>query len=399
MNTQEQVVPAVIVRPVGARSGARHRSPFLQKVRGVLRACRYSYSTEKTYVDWIVRYIRFHSLRHPGQMGEAEVKAFLTHLAMERNVSPSTQTQALCALVFLYKHVLNRPLGDLGGYAWPKKLPHLPVVLSVAEVTALLQRMDGVPRLLASLMYGTGMRLNEALTLRVKDLDFERKTLVIRDGKGAKDRSAILPDSLVAPLREHLGKVKTLHEKDMREGHGAVSLPFALREKYPSAPTQWGWQFVFPSGHISEDPRELGVFRRHHIFPDTIQRAVHRAAEAAGIRKHVKTHTLRHSFATHLLESGSDIRTIQELLGHSDVRTTEIYTHVLQKGPRGVTSPMDRLALAVPASVAPPAVSPPASVAPPPEPIVTPPEPEQVRPLWRWLRNAAAGLLLAGLHK
>lgn len=387
------------IKPVKQRSGSKHRSPFLQKVRGVLRACRYSYSTEKTYIDWIVRYIRFHGLRHPDQMGEAEVKAFLTHLALDRNVSPPTQTQALCALVFLYKHVLKAPLGDLGGYAWPKKLPHLPVVLSVPEVTALLQHMEGIPRLMASLMYGTGMRLNEALTLRVKDVDFERNTLVIRDGKGAKDRSAILPASLFAPLQEHLVKVKTLHEKDMREGVGAVSLPFALKEKYPGAPTQWGWQFVFPSGHISEDPREPGVFRRHHIFPDTIQRAVHRAAEAAGIRKHVKTHTLRHSFATHLLESGTDIRTIQELLGHSDVRTTEIYTHVLQKGPRGVTSPVDRLAIPpVPIPNSPPAAPPP-PVSRREEPIPVPLSRSQpTGTFWNWLKHAAAGLSLAVLH-
>ncbi|MDZ4197878.1 MAG: integron integrase [Kiritimatiellia bacterium] len=378
--------------PVTQRSGPKHRSPFLQKVRGVLRVCRYSYATEKTYIDWIVRYIRYHGKRHPDQMGEPEVKAFLTHLAVDRNVSPSTQTQALCALVFLYKHVLKKPLGDLGGYAWPKKLPRLPVVLSVPEVTALLQQMTGIPRLMASLMYGTGMRLNEALTLRVKDLDFERRTLVIRDGKGAKDRGAILPESLIQQLQEHLLKVKNLHEKDLREEHGAVSLPFALKEKYPNAATQWGWQFVFPSGNISEDPREPGVFRRHHIFPDTIQRAVHRAADAAGIRKHVKTHTLRHSFATHLLESGSDIRTIQELLGHSDVRTTEIYTHVLQKGPKGVTSPVDRLTLT------PPVIAPTPVVTPPP-PAAMPPAAETTWPLWKWFRNAAAGLMLAGMHK
>lgn len=377
--------------PVKQPPGTKHRSPFLQQVRGVLRACRYSYSTEKTYIDWIVRYIRYHGKRHPGEMGEPEVKAFLTYLAMERNVSPSTQTQALCALVFLYRHVLQQPLGDLGGYAWPKKLPRLPVVLSVSEVTALLQHMSGVPRLMASLMYGTGMRLNEALSLRVKDIDFERRTLVIRDGKGAKDRGAILPESLIHPLREHLVRVNALHEKDLRNGVGAVSLPFALKEKYPNAATQWGWQFVFPSGHISEDPREPGVFRRHHIFPDTIQRAVHRAAEAAGIRKHVKTHTLRHSFATHLLEAGSDIRTIQELLGHSDVRTTEIYTHVLQRGPKGVTSPVDRLTLA------PSAVAPPPAKDPLPE-LHTPPA-VQPSTLWKWIRNAAAGLVLAIMHK
>ena len=387
----------------------------------MLRVERYAYTTEKTYIDWIVRYIFFHGKRHPAEMGEPEVKAFLTHLAMDRNVSPSTQTQALCALVFLYKHVLEQPLEDLGGYAWSRKNPRIPVVLSVHEVQRLLSRMNGMPRFVATLMYGTGMRLQEAITLRVKDIDFDRKTLVIRDGKGAKDRGAVLPDSLVEPLREHLARVRTLHKRDLAAGHGAVSLPFALKKKYPNAATTWGWQFVFPSGNLSEDPREPGVIRRHHIYPDTIQRAVRRAAKAAGIRKHVKTHTLRHSFATHLLETGSDIRTIQELLGHSDVKTTEIYTHVLKRGPRGVTSPADRLdlrdereaAMRSPEKAHPDFASSgaadmsqhspelaerekPESCGPPVAATdqAAPRCAQRTRPLWRWLQGIAAGLIL-----
>ena len=380
-------------------------------------------------------------MRHPAEMGEPEVRDFLTHLAVEGNVSPATQTQALCALVFLYKQVLEQPLGELGRYAWPVRRPRLPVVLCVEEVRRLLEGMRGVPRLVAVLMYGTGMRLQEALTLRVKDLDFRRRTLVIRDGKGAKDRAAVLPESLIEPLKAHLVKVGALHERDLREGHGAVSLPFALKEKYPNAATAWGWQFVFPSGNVSEDPREPGVFRRHHIYPNTIQRAVRRAAQEAGIQKHVRTHTLRHSFATHLLESGTDLRTIQELLGHADVKTTEIYTHVLNKGPRGVTSPADRLGLdggapderSSPASAV-PAPAPVAAAPMPPRPadaspdnrapISSPPvaaiadrgprppaaamkeadvqvshEPPTRQGLWPWLRRAAAGLVLAVLHR
>ena len=412
MNTQDSLQRS----PSGGphRPSPKRRSPFLDKVRGVLRVERYAYTTEKTYLHWIVKFIHYHGKRHPAEMGEPEVRAFLTHLATEKNVSPATQNQALCALVFLYKHVLEQPLEDLGGYAWAKRQPRVPVVLSVDEVQRLLERMSGVTGLIAALMYGTGMRLQEAITLRVKDIDFYRRTLVIRDGKGAKDRGALLPESLIEPLKRHLLRVRDMHERDLREGHGAVSLPFALKEKYPNAATTWGWQFVFPSGNLSEDPREPGVIRRHHIYPNTVQRAVRRAAREAGILKHVKTHTLRHCFATHLLETGSDIRTIQELLGHSDVKTTEIYTHVLKRGPRGVTSPVDRIDLPaerveagrLPETADPYAASVAATVGRGPRPTSAATAPSRhatpcaawAQPLWRWLRGIAAGVIVALTH-
>lgn len=318
------------------------KSPFLERVRAELRVRRYAYSTEKTYLEWIVRYIRFHDKRHPAEMGAAEVRRFLTHLATNLNVAAATQNQALCALVFLYKHVLDMELGDLGSYAWSKKPLRLPVVLTIQEVTTLLGHMEGIPRLIATLMYGTGMRVKEALRLRIHDIDFDRMVIIIRDGKGAKDRSAILPESLVHALQQQMAFRRVIHTKDLAAGQGSVWLPFALERKYPNAATAWGWQYLFPARQVSRDPRS-GVVRRHHLGPDVIQRAVLEAARKARITKPVKTHALRHSFATHMLESGADIRTVQTLLGHADVKTTEIYTHVIRKGPLGVTSPADRL--------------------------------------------------------
>lgn len=258
------------------------------------------------------------------------------------------QNQALCALIFLYKHVLQIEIGDLGDVAWVQRPPRLPDVLTVDEVTALLARLDGVHLLLARLMYGTGMRVIEVLRLRVKDIDIPRGQIVVRDGKGGKDRVAVLPRCLIHDLEAQLAHAKRLHDADLAAGHGSVGLPYALERKYPRAPWSWHWQYVFPSHCLSRDPHS-GVVRRHHLFPNILQRAIGKAAREAGIAKHVKTHTLRHSFATHLLESGTDIRTIQTMLGHNDVKTTMIYTHVVKNGPYGVASPLDRLVSAAPA--------------------------------------------------
>lgn len=315
---------------------------LLDRVRDTLRVNHYAYSTEKTYVDWIRRFILFHNKRHPLDMGPAEINAFLTHLAVKGNVAASTQNQALCAIVFLYKKVLDIDLEGLD-YDWSKKPPNLPVVLSVDETIDLLSRMTGVQRLLAHLMYGTGMRIREALRLRVKDIDFEQNQIVIRDSKGKKDRTAILPQVLVPDLQEQIAHAKRLHDKDLAEGYGSVELPYALERKYPRAPWAWHWQYVFPSYKLSQDPRS-GIVRRHHLYPNILQRAIHKAAAEAGIDKHVKSHTLRHSFATHMIQAGIDIRTVQDMLGHEDLNTTMIYTHVVKNGPYGVASPIDRIA-------------------------------------------------------
>ena len=275
-------------------------------------------------------------------MGAAEVTAFLNWLATERNVAAATQNQALSALLFLYKHVLCRDLPWLDGMVRAKRAVRLPVVLTESEAKRLLAQLYGVKWLMASILYGAGLRQRECLMLRVKDIEFAYRQILVRSGKGGKDRVAPLPESVVQPLQEHLGRVRQLHQRDLAEGFGEVWLPDALSRKRPRAGYQWGWQFVFPSKNRSAEP-ETGVIRRHHLYPDTLHRAVKEAARAAGIIKPVSCHTLRHSFATHLLQSGNDIRTIQELLGHSDVTTTMIYTHVMNKGARGVTSPLDRV--------------------------------------------------------
>jgi len=312
------------------------------QVRNELRVLHYSYRTEKTYLHWIKRYIYFHGKKHPGEMGPVEVKQYLSYLAADKHVSASTQNQALCALVFLYKRVLEMDLGDLGDVAWVKRPPRLPDVLTSEEVVDVLSQLEGVQRLLGHLMYGTGMRVIEVLRLRVKDIDIPRGLIVVRDGKGGKDRVAVLPRILIPDLESQLEHAKILHVKDLALGYGSVGLPYALERKFPKAPWSWQWQYVFPSERLSKDPAS-GVVRRHHLYPNILQRAVRQAAQSAGIKKHVKTHTLRHSFATHLLESGTDIRTIQEMLGHEDLNTTMIYTHVVKNGPYGVISPLDRL--------------------------------------------------------
>ncbi|MBI2314290.1 MAG: integron integrase [Betaproteobacteria bacterium] len=318
------------------------RPRLLDQVRTAIRALHYSLRTEQTYVHWIKRFIFFHNKRHPATMGEAEVTAYLNHLAVDCRVAASTQNQALSAILFLYKRVLGNELEWLKDLNRVKRPARLPVVLTRGEVQAVLGQLRGTKWLMASLLYGSGLRLMECLRLRVKDVDFEYRQILVRDGKGAKDRVTMLPDTVVDPLKRYLERVKGLHERDLSEGYGEVEMPFALERKYPNAGREWGWQFVFPSGNRSADPY-TGVIRRHHVYPDTLQRAVKEAVRNAGITKPASCHTFRHAFATHLLESSYDIRTVQELLGHKDVSTTMIYTHVLNKGGRGVQSPLDRV--------------------------------------------------------
>ena len=315
---------------------------LIERFREAIRARHYSRRTEQTYWYWVRCFVFFHGKRHPRQLGAEQVSAFLSWLATERNVAAATQNQALAALLFLYKHVLDVKLPWVGDLVRAQRPVRLPTVLTEAEVRRLLACVDGVGELMVGLLYGAGLRQIECLSLRVKDIDFAYRHVVVRDGKGGKDRVTMLPARLVQPLQAHLGKVRLLHRRDLDEGYGEVSLPYALARKYPRAGCQWAWQFVFPSANRSADP-ESSVIRRHHIHPDTLGRIVKRAAERAGIIKPVSCHTLRHSFATHLLERGHDVRTVQELLGHSDVSTTMVYTHVINKGARGVPSPLDRL--------------------------------------------------------
>jgi integron integrase len=314
---------------------------LLDQIREQIRLRHYSIRTEAVYLEWVRRYIRFHKYRHPQEMGGPEVEAFLSDLAVRRDVSASTQNQALSAILFLYKQVLQIELPWMDGVIRARRPQRLPVVLTREEVASVLAQLDGTLWLIASLLYGSGMRLMEVLRLRVKDVEFARLEILIRDGKGQKDRVTMLPRKLAAPLELHLQRVRALHEQDLREGYGRANLPHALARKYPNAATEWGWQFVFPSVNRSEDPRSGGIFR-HHLHEKTIQRAVRNAVRRVGLHKPATPHTLRHSFATHLLESGQDIRTVQELLGHSDVKTTQIYTHVLNRGGLGVLSPLDR---------------------------------------------------------
>lgn len=315
---------------------------LLDQVRNKIRFKHYSIRTEQAYVDWIRRFILFHNKRHPATMGKPEVEAFLTHLAVAGKVAASTQNQARSALLFLYKEILDQALPWMDDVASARRPERLPVVLTVSEVKIVLDHLSGTQALLARLLYGTGMRLMEGCRLRVKDLDFEQHQLIVRDGKGFKDRVTVLPDTLIEPLTRHLIRVKTLHEEDLQEGYGAVYLPHALERKYPDAHHAWGWQYVFPSRLRSVDPRS-GAVRRHHADEKGIQRAMQQAVRDAGLTKHATPHTLRHSFATHLLQAGYDIRTIQELLGHKDVSTTMIYTHVLNRGGRAIASPLDQL--------------------------------------------------------
>lgn len=328
--------------PPPSMAPPRPQPRLLEQVREVIRARHYSFRTEETYVQWIKRFILFHEKRHPQTMGAAEVQAFLTDLAVTQHVAASTQNQALSALLFLYKEVLRQEIAWLDDVIRAKKPTKLPVVLTRDEVRRVLQHLEEPAWLMASLLYGAGLRLMECLRLRVKDVDFAMHQLTVREGKGAHDRVTMLPDSVMEPLQHHLHTVQQLHAVDLEEGYGSVYLPYALERKYPDASHDWIWQYVFPAAKRSLDPRS-GIERRHHVLPLVLQRAVKAAVRRAGIPKAASCHSLRHSFATHMLEQGADIRTVQELLGHKDLNTTMIYTHVLQRGARGTRSPLDGL--------------------------------------------------------
>jgi len=318
-------------------SAAKNRKPrLLDQVSAAVRTRQMSRRTEKTYKSWIRRYILFHGKRHPRDLAEPEINAFLTHLATRRKVSASTQNQALCAVLFLYRHVLEIDLGDLGEVIRARRRRKLPVVLTQQEVRTILRRLTGTPRLVATLLYGSGLRLSEGLRLRVKDLDFDYRQLTVRDGKGRKDRVSMLPERLIEPLRNQLERARSAHREARRHDRGAVTLP--------NAPREWPWQYVFPAPKLCRDP-ETGNLLQHHLHERTVQRAFKRAVRESRVPKPATLHTLRHSFATHLLQAGYDIRTLQELLGHRSVKTTMIYTHVLNRGGSGVQSPLDRLEL------------------------------------------------------
>jgi integron integrase len=313
---------------------------LLDRVRWHLRVKHYSIRTEQAYIDWIRRFILFHSKRHPSNMGEQEISAFLTHLAVDRHVAASTQNQAFCALLFLYQEVLGRKLDFIDNVTRVKRPPKVPVVFTREEARATLDELHGEYRLMAELLYGSGLRLMECVRLRVKDIDFGYGHITVRDGKGLRERVTLLPQRLRRPLRLHLERVKELHRQDLARRRGRVYLPFALQRKYPNAERAWAWQYVFPADKLSVDPRSYET-RRHHICEKNLQNAVKLAIQQAGIAKAASCHTFRHSFATHLLENGYDIRTVQELLGHKDVSTTMIYTHVLNKPGLGIRSPLD----------------------------------------------------------
>ena len=313
---------------------------LLDQIRDVIRLKHYSYSTEKTYVHWARRYILFHNKRHPAEMGAQEIEAFLTHPAKDENISVSTQNQALNALLFLYRNVLQKDLAIPIHALRAKPSEHLPTVLSKGETARVLSGMQGLHQLMAKLLYGCGLRLMECMRLRVKDIDFEQSQITIREGKGEKDRATMLPSSLVQLLKDQIDFIRKIHERDVAQGYGSVELPFALARKYPNEDKEFAWQTIFPSDRLSTDPRS-GIIRRHHLDPSGLQRAVRAAVILAKIDKPVSPHTFRHCFATYLLEAGYNIRTVQELLGHKDIKTTMIYAHVLNRGPKAVRSPLD----------------------------------------------------------
>ena len=334
--------PGRAVSPLSAGVPDCPKPKLLDQLRESLRSRHYSRRTEQTYCQWVKRFIFFHHVRHPAEMAEPEMNQFLTHLAVKEHVSASTQNQALSALLFLYRYVLNREIGDLGEVIRARKPIRVPIVMTREEVKAVLNHLTGDKWLMASLMYGAGLRLMECLRLRVQDVDFGRNEITIRDGKGAKDRMTMLPESLKSPLQDHLQKVKKIHKKDLAEGWGRVKMPDALDRKYPNAPSDWRWKWVFPQEKRWKNLK-TGEEGRHHADESLVQKAVKDSVVKAGLIKRGTCHTFRHSFATHLLEGGYDIRTVQELLGHKDVKTTMIYTHVLNRGPTGVRSPVDTL--------------------------------------------------------
>ena len=323
-------------------SASNDSSPFLNRIRAACRRKGYTYRTEKTYLRWIVRYVKYHGTQHPRAFGKSEVRDYLSYLATERTVAASTQNQALNALLFLHRDVLGADWDEVSDFNRAREPDRLPVVLTRKEVAAVLEQMDGPNGLVAHLLYGAGLRLSEALRLRVKDLDFEYEQITVRQGKGKKDRRTLLPGMLEDALRRQLRKSNAIWQEDLEAGYGAASMPKALGRKYPNAAAEWGWQYVFPSQRRSKDPRS-GDIKRHPRSPSAVQKAVKRAVEGTGLTKSASPHTLRHSFATHLLEEGTDIRTVQELLGHQDLRTTQVYTHVLQDGQAGTQSPLERI--------------------------------------------------------
>ncbi len=329
----------------------QYKSPLLQSLRSNLRLQHLSRRTEAAYVYWTKRFVRFCGLRHPSELGPAEVRRFLTHLVVERKLSAATQRQALAALLFLYRNVLGRSLEAMGRLPRGRVPTTLPVVLTPEEVARVLRFLRGTHRLVGLLLYGSGLRVTECLSSRVKDLDLERGEWTVRRGKGGKDRVTVIPETVRGPLREHLARVKALHDRDLVKGGGWVAMPGGLDGKYPNAGSSWPWQWVFPARRTYRDS-ESGRVRRHHLHESVVQRAMAAAVRASGIGKRASCHTLRHSFATHLLEAGYDIRTVQELLGHRDVTTTMIYTHVLNRGGRGVRSPADRLGVRLDAEMA-----------------------------------------------
>lgn len=313
---------------------------FLEQIRDFIRARHLSLRTEQAYLNWIKRFILFHNKRHPVSMNAREINQYLTYLAVKSNVAASTQNQALNAIMFMYREFLGKEIGDIGNFIRAKRSKKMPVVLSRQEVEKVLSNMNGVYKLMAALMYGSGLRLIECVRLRIKDVDFRYKSINVRDGKGSKDRITVLPDKVVSVLKLQINKVKIIHKQDLQDGYGTVFLPYALDKKYKNAGKSWQWQYIFPASQLSADPRS-GVIRRHHISENMVQKEVRRAVRKSSLAKPASCHTFRHSFATHLLENGSDIRTVQELLGHKDLRTTMIYTHVLNRGPLAIHSPLD----------------------------------------------------------